>query len=623
MTMRTIPSRIALTLSILLLASALLAAPPAALAPGEARYVITLTAGAHAPDLAALGGRLEATDGATMTVVLPAQSAKALAGDPAVRSMTEAAPDATAATSRRPAPDRLRLTPQDAVVLWGSGQYVYDGAGNITAMGTTTAPNGDGKTGTFTYDLASRLTYASIGRASGGDIVENYSYDGFGNLVTHQRTLPSAITYSPLPSLANNRMTESGVQYDNGSSTGPGNVTAIGGNTLTYDAFNQVTTKSATGSSTPDYTYIYDVNEERIGIQQAATTHWTIRDFDNKPLIAFDSPPASQTQSTWTWVESFVWAGQTMLMAERPNIGPLHYHVDHLGSTRVITDANGQLIAGSRVDLAPFGEEITTPNTEVIKFTGHERDYDLSNPTADTYLDYMHARYYDSRRGRFLSPDPVLGDSTDPQSWNRYAYTSNNPIVRTDPTGQATRANGYGWVTLAAHFIADPVGATKDAAKSFVHYDQAKEAVKGMTDPSASATEVLEAEATLVIITADIGAGFVQPEESSVEKVVTEQIPELIYRGGGSNPRNFAPSADGMVSTRGTLSNPWPCDPLKAPLPATKDIQVIETAKLPKGSVVPDGAPYGPQPEGHVSIGPNVPPATIKAALKKPIKMPK
>jgi RHS repeat-associated protein len=76
------------------------------------------------------------------------------------------------------------------------------------------------------------------------------------------------------------------------------------------------------------------------------------------------------------------------------------------------------------------------PGGELLKFTGHERDYDLSQPTNDNYLDYMHARYYDSRRGRFLSVDPVLGNAPRPQTWNRYAYVANNPINRVDPDGR-------------------------------------------------------------------------------------------------------------------------------------------------------------------------------------------
>ena len=50
--------------------------------------------------------------------------------------------------------------------------------------------------------------------------------------------------------------------------------------------------------------------------------------------------------------------------------------------------------------------------------------------------DYMHARYYSSNLGRFLSVDPVGGTVGSSQSWNRYAYVENNPIASIDPTGR-------------------------------------------------------------------------------------------------------------------------------------------------------------------------------------------
>jgi hypothetical protein len=37
--------------------------------------------------------------------------------------------------------------------------------------------------------------------------------------------------------------------------------------------------------------------------------------------------------------------------------------------------------------------------------------------------------------GRFLSPDSVGGDPTNPQSWNLYSYVWNNPLKNTDPDG--------------------------------------------------------------------------------------------------------------------------------------------------------------------------------------------
>jgi RHS repeat-associated protein len=60
--------------------------------------------------------------------------------------------------------------------------------------------------------------------------------------------------------------------------------------------------------------------------------------------------------------------------------------------------------------------------------TGKERDTESGN-------DYFEARYYGSSMGRMLSPDPIGGDITNPQSLNKYAYALNNSLRFTDPTG--------------------------------------------------------------------------------------------------------------------------------------------------------------------------------------------
>lgn len=56
----------------------------------------------------------------------------------------------------------------------------------------------------------------------------------------------------------------------------------------------------------------------------------------------------------------------------------------------------------------------------------------------------MHARYCSPLLGRFLSVDPGLGNSVQPQSWNRYTYVRGNPLKYTDPTGQYTVACAEG-----------------------------------------------------------------------------------------------------------------------------------------------------------------------------------
>ncbi|MFJ8627846.1 RHS repeat-associated core domain-containing protein [Kitasatospora sp. NPDC093550] len=51
-----------------------------------------------------------------------------------------------------------------------------------------------------------------------------------------------------------------------------------------------------------------------------------------------------------------------------------------------------------------------------------------------TGLTNLGARQYDPAHGRFISPDPVL-DQADPQQWNGYAYSNNNPVNLSDPSG--------------------------------------------------------------------------------------------------------------------------------------------------------------------------------------------
>ena len=63
-------------------------------------------------------------------------------------------------------------------------------------------------------------------------------------------------------------------------------------------------------------------------------------------------------------------------------------------------------------------------------FTGKERD-------AESGLDYFGARYYTSAMGRMMSTDPgnLGANPANPQSWNMYGYSLNNPLRFTDPTG--------------------------------------------------------------------------------------------------------------------------------------------------------------------------------------------
>jgi RHS repeat-associated protein len=57
----------------------------------------------------------------------------------------------------------------------------------------------------------------------------------------------------------------------------------------------------------------------------------------------------------------------------------------------------------------------------------------------ETGLDYFGARYFSGAQGRFTSPDKPFADQhpSDPQSWNLYSYTRNNPLRFVDLDGHA------------------------------------------------------------------------------------------------------------------------------------------------------------------------------------------
>jgi RHS repeat-associated protein len=87
---------------------------------------------------------------------------------------------------------------------------------------------------------------------------------------------------------------------------------------------------------------------------------------------------------------------------------------------------------------APFGQEVSPQmTTNNYRFTGDEHD-------SDSNTEHTQFRQLATTQGRWLSPDPWLGsiDLTNPQSFNRYAYVSNNPVAYVDPGGLNEAAPG-------------------------------------------------------------------------------------------------------------------------------------------------------------------------------------
>jgi len=109
----------------------------------------------------------------------------------------------------------------------------------------------------------------------------------------------------------------------------------------------------------------------------------------------------------------------------------------------------------SKNHFEPFGLELPLINStdNRIIYTGQERD-------TFTNYDYMHFRFYASSMGRFLQPDNIIPDITNPQNWNAYTYVKGNPVNYNDPSGHFAGGFGGGLTrqTMKQEYFAPPSG---------------------------------------------------------------------------------------------------------------------------------------------------------------------
>jgi len=111
---------------------------------------------------------------------------------------------------------------------------------------------------------------------------------------------------------------------------------------------------------------------------------------------------------------------------------------DHLGSSDTLLNESGAMLA--KLSFGAFGvvgrqlvfrrgpDWLGIANTTRQGYTGHEALDNLG-------LVHMNGRVYDPALGRFMSPDPLIGDPTDSQAVNPYAYVGNRPLNAIDPSG--------------------------------------------------------------------------------------------------------------------------------------------------------------------------------------------
>jgi RHS repeat-associated protein len=120
--------------------------------------------------------------------------------------------------------------------------------------------------------------------------------------------------------------------------------------------------------------------------------------------------------------------GLARIGEEQPS-GWQFYLGDALGSVRQMTYTSAAVTLVHSYE--PFGGVLTSSGSAatVFQFTGEQVD--------DTMLVYLRARYYAPEQARFLTRDPLGGQSTIPLSHNRWLFARSNPVNLIDPSGLA------------------------------------------------------------------------------------------------------------------------------------------------------------------------------------------
>ena len=237
------------------------------------------------------------------------------------------------------------------------------------------------------------------------------------------------------------------------------NPTKLGGTTLKYDAasqleeagsteyaFNEVGQRTeADPASGPTTTYGYDQAGNLVSVDRTAEGEIAkIEDdyaYDGSGLRASQTISGSKAQLAWDVsgeLPLLLYDG-TSYYLYGPDGTPFeqivsetatYLHHDHLGSTRLITNASGE--AKGKYTYTPYGAVLEHSGTATTQlgFNGQYRNQ-------STGLIYLRARVYDPVTAQFLSVDPLVEETGE-----AYGYAGGDPVNYGDRGGCSLEKQG-------------------------------------------------------------------------------------------------------------------------------------------------------------------------------------
>lgn len=348
----------------------------------------------------------------------------------------------------------------------GTSTYGYDEVGNRTSL---SYPNGASQT--WNYDTRNRLTKTSIYNSSGA-LIQSFDYTlhptGRRTQIAELGGRTSDYTYNDRYWLTSESITDNvngnysaSYQYDAVGNRTQGTEAGIttsysyddndrlvqqGGVFYTYDANGNTLQEDDQGTPTfygwnslnqlvehtaGGVTSQYEYNSE--GVRHSQTNPIMSTDY----LVDSNRSYAQVLAETVDGATDVVYHFGDDLISQDRDSGTHYFHVDGLGSTRVLTDTSGT--STDSYAYAAFGEVLNqsglTENDYL--YTGEQFDEGLGQH-------YLRARYYDQGFGLFTSTDTWMGRIQDPVTLNKYLYAANDPIIYIDPTGNSFTLGSIG-----------------------------------------------------------------------------------------------------------------------------------------------------------------------------------
>ena len=287
----------------------------------------------------------------------------------------------------------------------------------------------------YGYDQQGQLTSATVGGTS-----YTYTYDTAGNI--QSKKVGSTTT-----------------NYTYGNSAWRDLLTAYGGNSITYSGGNP--TKYYDGSTftwtqgrrlatakvgSTNISYTYDM----AGVRSSKTVGSTKYDFTTLSGLVTRQTGGGKPID-------FVYDENNQPLAMKYNNTLYYYVLNAQGDVVRIVNSSRSVVASYTYD--PWGKIISSSGTladiNPLRYRGYYYD-------TETGFYYLQSRYYDPEIGRFINADSYAStDATGLLSTNMFAYCENDPVNKSDPTGEVApiliAMAGGALVGIAEQFMTDVI----------------------------------------------------------------------------------------------------------------------------------------------------------------------